>query len=483
MALLGKGDRHHGFPTTRRLAGGAWLVFLLASSSPLATLVFPSSTSAQATDASVKYVGRSFFWLPFDTLTSERPLQEIQLYVSDDQGRNWQKYDAVPPEKRGFNFRAVRDGMYWFTVRTIDIDGRASSVPVPGSQPQLKIYVDTQPPVVRLRQIAAREGMVAVEWDLRDDNLDLSTFSLSYRTTGSEEWLALPARGAETGQHSWSPGSTGAVEVRLRIRDLAKNEGSDKIRLTTGGGYVPGSNPVEPDPNRVAERTGPPMRWVNSKRVSLNYKIEKEGPSGVSRVELWFTNDLREGRKWNKLSEEANPKPPYVFDVQGEGVYGFTLVVKNGVGLGEAPPRDGDPPQIWVEVDLTKPNVHWVATEVGQGADTGTLTITWQAVDKNLGREPITLSYAEDAQGQWIKIPGAEGIENSGRFVWRKGPGPPHKFLVRVEATDKAGNVGSAVTTKPTLFDLAQPKSVILGVEPARDGAAKTSSSTGSNGD
>jgi hypothetical protein len=281
--------------------------------------------------------------------------------------------------------------------------------------------------------------------------------------------------GAETGQYSWAPGTGGPVEVRLRVRDLAKNEGTDKIRLTAGGGYAPSTTPVDPDPNRFTERTGPPMRWVNSKRISLNYKIEKEGPSGISKVELWVTRDLREGRKWAKLTEETNPKPPFVFDVQDETVYGFTLVVKNGVGLGEAPPRDGDPPQVWVEVDLTKPNVNWVATEVGQGPDTGSLTITWQAVDKNLGREPITLSYAEDVNGTWVKIPGGESIENSGRFVWRKGPGAPHKFFVRVEATDKAGNVGSAVTVKPTLFDLAQPKSVILGVEPARDGASKAS--------
>jgi hypothetical protein len=35
-----------------------------------------------------------------------------------------------------------------------------------------------------------------------------------------------------------------------------------------------------------------------------------------------------------------------------------------------------------------------------------------------------------------------------------------------VEATDRAGNIGSADTSAPVIVDLAQPKGVILNVEP-----------------
>ena len=35
------------------------------------------------------------------------------------------------------------------------------------------------------------------------------------------------------------------------------------------------------------------------------------------------------------------------------------------------------------------------------------MTLLWAAADKNLGREPITLSYAEDPKGPWTPIPGA----------------------------------------------------------------------------
>jgi len=209
----------------------------------------------------------------------------------------------------------------------------------------------------------------------------------------------------------------------------------------------------------------PGKRWVNSKRITLNYEIQEKGPSGVSAVELWLTRD---GQKWEKYPrEQANPSGPFVFEVPDEGTYGFTLVVRNGVGLGAAPPHTGDPPQMWVEVDLTKPAVHYANTEVGRGPDIGTLTITWAAVDKNLAREPITLSYAVDDKGPWTPI--EKNLENTGRYLWRKGPGAPHRFFVKVEAVDKAGNVGDAVTIKPVLFDLALPKPRILGVEPSQN--------------
>jgi len=120
---------------------------------------------------------------------------------------------------------------------------------------------------------------------------------------------------------------------------------------------------------------------------------------------------------------------------------------------------------VWVEVDLTAPMVHWVNAEVGRGDQTGGLTVTWSAADKHFGREPIKLSYASDDQGPWTTI--AENLPNTGSYVWHKGPGAPYKFKIRVEAVDKAGNVGSAVTQKHVLFDLAQPKAAILGVAPA----------------
>jgi len=42
----------------------------------------------------------------------------------------------------------------------------------------------------------------------------------------------------------------------------------------------------------------------------------------------------------------------------------------------------------------------------------------------------------------------------------------PFRLYVRVEAADRAGNVGSAQTPNPILVDLSKPKVNILNVEP-----------------
>src|SRR5205807_9911210 len=123
-----------------------------------------------------------------------------------------------------------------------------------------------------------------------------------YRTPGASDWIPLSVEPGASGQRSWNPSVNGAVDVRLRVRDLAKNEGEATIKLAPGAqGSRPANNYPEPDPGPYSTRTEPGKRWVNSKKISLNYEIKEEGPSGVQAVELWFTRDMQ---TWEKYSED-----------------------------------------------------------------------------------------------------------------------------------------------------------------------------------
>ena len=58
--------------------------------------------------------------------------------------------------------------------------------------------------------------------------------------------------------------------------------------------------------------------------------------------------------------------------VDGEGIFGFRIVVHSGSGLGGRPPADGDLPDIWIGVDLTKPTGRITGADSGgRGRRTG----------------------------------------------------------------------------------------------------------------
>jgi hypothetical protein len=425
--------------------------------------------------AGILFANQRQFRIPFNPSPGTQNLKQLQLFVSSDQGRTWSPSAIVAPDQRFFRFLAERDGFYWFTVQTLDQQGKLFPATLDNVQPSLKVVVDTQPPNVQLSPLAPRGGEVGVSWDVRDENLDLAVpeaLKLEYRLAGSVTWQPLPV-GPGVNQFYWNPGASALVEVRLRARDRAGNLGEAAATVSLQGGGQAFANPAansnhlpSPPPADPGVGAAPDRRLVNSKRVTLNYELKEVGPSGVSFVELWYTMD---GRSWNKYPVRFGEDPSQhaiTFDVVSEGVYGITLVAKSGVGLGDRPPQVGDRPHLWVEVDTTKPVVQLHNVLVGTGTDKGKLTVTWAARDKNLAREPITLSYAEQPTGPWKTI--AEKLKNDGRYVWTMpGEGVPYQFHVRVEAADTAGNVGEAVTDALIKVDLSTPKVRILNVEPA----------------
>ena len=300
-----------------------------------------------------------------------------------------------------------------------------------------------------------------MEWDIRDDNsgTDLTTLRADYRAGGvpAAPWIELPAQQLANGQHAWTPaGNAHQYEVRVQVRDKAGNVGEGLITLTaTGAARATSGGPAGAAPEPMQNV----VKMVNKKRIQFNFKIDDVGPSKVKSVEVWWT---KERGIWQKYEKEFPPDAPFEIEVAGEGRYGFTLVAVSGVGHAEARPQAADPPQVWVEVDLTPPAVQLIGVDVGSGVEKGTVTIRWRASDKFMAAQPITLSYGT-ADGQWTTI--AASIANDGRYVWRMPEGLPYQFPIRVEAIDQAGNVGSDKTQKDVIVDLSIPKARVIGIE------------------
>jgi hypothetical protein len=232
----------------------------------------------------------------------------------------------------------------------------------------------------------------------------------------------------------------------------------DLVSVTTGR-PVPEIVPtMAPTTTTDLAASAPVRQLVNATRVTLEYQIETQGPTGVSKVEVFITKD--NGMTWSSVQTAMHGRSPLEFDLPGEGTYGVSLIVTNGTGLCMPPPKRGDAPDYWVEVDLTRPAAQLMAVTPGFDKEAGTMHITWAATDRNLGATPIDLYYATQHGGPWQPI--ARGVKNDGSYRWTlpKNAGP--EFYVRMDVTDQAGNLTRCEAPKPVLVDLVKPKAKVL---------------------
>lgn len=200
------------------------------------------------------------------------------------------------------------------------------------------------------------------------------------------------------------------------------------------------SQPVEPKSPPVNLGV---LRLINSKRITFHYEVKDPAAMGVAGLEMWGTTDMR---SWKKYNIVARASSSLVVEVKEEGLYGFSMIArgKNETAK-DQPPVPGEAPQVWVCVDLTKPNVQLLGAELNIMAKTPGLVIRWNARDRNFGPRPITLLYAERMEGPWTPI--AANVDNTGRYEWNMPPCVPSSVFVRVQAVDLMGNTAMAQTT------------------------------------
>jgi hypothetical protein len=472
----------------------------------------PGHPAARPTVPVPRYTRSANFRLPIQLDERVRAnLREIRFYVRRHPGE-WVLQETAPPTQSGFVFKAPADGEYWFQFVLVDREGRLSPPRVERVPPALMVMVDTQAPEVEVLPARSGTGQALLQCNLRDANPDYSTTRLEYQAADGR-WVPLQPLAGADGLFPAPDGNMAGARVRVAAADRAGNAVTRE--LTVPGPTVAGEPtampatlasaaplptppahttvvdkpllPVEPTPTvvpAVAMTPAPPAptqlptptptpsapvgngtaespQLIGSTRCTLAYSVEPMGgPPG--KVEVWATRD--HGRSWLYLGEDADKQSPAELDLPGEGVYGLTIVVLRTGQAGGQAPAAGEAPDWWVEVDTTKPDVRFLGAQLGEGAPG--LHITWSAADKNLGENCVQLSYAAGPAGPWQPI--VSGHPNTGRFDWVPPPTAGSSAFLRVEATDKAGNVGSQDSGSAVALAAPRPKAKVTGVVAAR---------------
>ena len=154
---------------------------------------------------------------------------------------------------------------------------------------------------------------------------------------------------------------------------------------------------------------------VNSRTIAIDYVVDSVGPWGVSEVALWGTRDG--GQTWRRYAVDDDNRGPVTATVEGEGDYGFRVVVHSAGGFAAAPPQPGEPPEVLVRVDLVRPQAAIESVQQGSGNAADQILIRWSADDAHLGSNPVTLYYSPQPAGPWSII--AAGLQNTGSYAWR----------------------------------------------------------------
>lgn len=241
-------------------------------------------------------------------------------------------------------------------------------------------------------------------------------------------------------------------------------------------GPAPKSDPLSVSTNVLSNLPAPQV--INVASFKLAFEVEDKGASGVGKAEVYVTRD--DGRTWTKWTTVEKPESPLLIDLAKngtkdvEGVYGVKVLLHSGAGLAREAPKPGEFPELRVDVDTTAPVVT-VYDLVPDRTQKDTLIVQWQAMDRNLATDPITVEWSEGPRGPWFPVAAADSIgtssgmvkrlPNTGSYPWKVPTSFPHsKVYLKVSARDVAGNVTEVISNKPVLVDLNKPAAVKLNI-------------------
>ena len=76
--------------------------------------------------------------------TQTDAITQMRLYVSTDQGKTWKHVRDYRPTAKFVQYKAPRDGQYWFSIQLVLKDGTSSPAQVKDLTPLRKLYINTR---------------------------------------------------------------------------------------------------------------------------------------------------------------------------------------------------------------------------------------------------------------------------------------------------------------------------------------------------
>ena len=194
-------------------------------------------------------------------------------------------------------------------------------------------------------------------------------------------------------------------------------------------------------------------------KKELSFSVPAD--ADVRTRELWYrSNDGKAWGAWQKHGIQFDKDTPITW-APPEGHWQVYLRKILTSGLASDVPTEATKAKGEFIIDRTAPTVAIkfpAAKAKLRGGER--YAVTWDAQDAHLRGTPVTITWSRDGKGSWETV--AERIANSGSFDWTVPRDMTISGVLRIEAADKATNVGAAEVSG-ILVDSIKPKGRVTG--------------------
>jgi hypothetical protein len=157
----------------------------------------------------------------------------VELYLTEDDGRTWRRYADDPDLTSPINVNLPGEGVFGLRLVVSSRAGLGRKPPQTGDLPQMRIEVDTTPPVVKLfypQADANRRDALLLTWTAGDHNLAPNPITLQWAERPDATWHNIDSELPNSGRYTWqlAPNLPYRVYLRIIARDSAGNTGVDE---------------------------------------------------------------------------------------------------------------------------------------------------------------------------------------------------------------------------------------------------------------
>ena len=194
----------------------------IATSGGTAPAFSPAPAAPPPDTGPVQHIRFTQFQLQYQLDAGPSGVRQIDLYVTRDDGRSWTRWSQHDGKENpmrvnlGNRGGAPADGDYGFKLVSVSNANLSDDIPAPGTPPDVRVRVDTTPPLISVFPIEAdlaNRNAVVIKWKAADLNLsETSTVSIDWSDSPTGQWR--PVGGPDAGAVNPTPGAVGRIPNR-----------------------------------------------------------------------------------------------------------------------------------------------------------------------------------------------------------------------------------------------------------------------------